>query len=155
MFELIAGINISSGLVHYEPYSMEDVSVFVGVPQLALKGVERIRAYRLQPKGKLVNCLTGGGAFVSNRNLNGFIELTVATESPAHAVLQIQDISGAGFPLRATDSKTGGSSFCASTSCRVVLTPEWAKSRSSQFTVYTIAAKRLLISGGIRKQVEV
>ena len=151
MFELIEVIN-SRGIVQYEPYSMENVKLFLGVPPIEQKGVHSIRAYRNQQKAKLFPCFAQGGTFVSNRNLNGFLSVTVATESPAHANLQLLDLAGVGFPVNAIDLGAIAS-FASATSCRVVMTPSWENSSRSDFTVYTIECKRLAISGGVRKKI--
>lgn len=153
MQELLKAIGVPFADDEYTPYTMEDVHLYLGVPPITHKGVHQIRAFRAQQKSKLFNCLTGGGAFVSNRNQNGVLSVTVATESPMHAHLQLQDISGAAFPIYCLDGGTNGSSFIASIAARVVLTPEWLKSTRSDFTVYTIACKRMIISGGIRTKI--
>lgn len=153
MFELVKSLTDVNGRQFYEPYSMADVSFRVGVPPLSYPGVHRIRAYRSQAKAKGFNCLTGSIAYVSNRNINGFVELTLADGSPMHAYMQLMDTSGVSFPLHCGDSGTGGSSFIASSSCRVVYTPEWAKAARSDFVVYTLQCKRLVISGGVRKRI--
>jgi hypothetical protein len=153
MFELIKIIDALTGTVEYEPFSMADTSIFVGIPPVELRGVESVRAYRTQSKAKLFNSLSGGGAHVSNRNINGFLEIVVAPQSPAHAVLQIADISGIAFPVNSTDSKAVFD-FAMSSSARVVLTPTWRKARYAQLVVYTLACKNLAISGGVRKRIK-
>lgn len=153
MFQQIAALTDQSGVLMYEPYSMADTKFFIGVPPLTYPGVHLIRAYRNQPNAKLFSSLGVGGAFVSNRNLNGFVGLTVATESPMHAYIQLLDMAGVAFPILAADAGTGGSSFATCSSARVVNTPDWMKSTRSDFTVYTMACKNLAISGGVRKRI--
>jgi hypothetical protein len=156
MFEFVQYVNSITGTIHVEPYSMEGVSFFAGVPPLPLKGVNRIMAWRDQAKTKLFNCLTGGGAFVSNRNLNGFVSVDVASCSPAAAYMQMLDISGIGFPIRAVDSNSlSGSSFVASPSVRVIYTPRWVRERFMTNDVITMSCKHLVISGGARKTINV
>ena len=132
---------------------MEDVAFYVGIPPVTVRGVHSLRAYREQSKAKLFPSLAQGGAFVSNRNLNGLVQVILANESPAHALMQVFDLSGIGFPIKAEDAGTaGGSSFIRATSCRVINTPKWMKSERSDFVTYLLACKNLIISGGIRKQ---
>lgn len=153
VFDLIQTINSVRGTDNYEPYSMDDVEILIGAPPGAYPGVHSIRATRNQPKAKLFKCFTQNGAFVSNRDISGVIQIVVAPESPLHSALQVLDLSGIGFPIYATDTGTAGSSFIASTSSRVINTPIWTKSRSVQLVTYTIECKRLAVNGGIRKVV--
>lgn len=153
MFELTSALLNLGGLVFYQPYSMEDCKFFAGIPPLTYPGVHMIRAYRTQSKARQFNCFTGSSAFASNRNLNGFVELTLANGSPMHSYMQLLDMAGVTFPIRCDDAGTGGSAFIMSTACRVVNTPEWAKSARSDFVVYTMSCRRLAIVGGVRRRI--
>ena len=132
---------------------MENVEVLIGAPPGSYQGVHSVRAFRNQQKTKLFKCFTQNGAFVGNRNISGFVQLTIAPESPIHGALQVQDLAGIGFPIYDTDTGTAGSAFIASTSSRVINTPVWVKSRGVQLLLFTIECKRLAINGGIRKVV--
>jgi hypothetical protein len=157
MRALIETVNaaISGGFVYYEPYTMKNVWFMAGLPPESLPGIHRIRAFRNQAKAKLFPCFSQGGAFVSNRNLNGYVVLTVARESPEHAYIQTLDLTGIGFPIYSTDGGTGNSAFVASSSVRVVNTPEWVKSIELGLVDITMACKNLAIVGGVRKRVEI
>ena len=151
MIELIKKIAASTGDVEYRPYSMEDVIVSVGAPPTILNGVDFVAAYRNEPKAKMFNCFTQVGAFVSNRNLKGYIEIGVMRESSAEAALRVIDATGVNFPIYCSDRGTNGSSFFASSRARIVNTPMWRKSANHDTTVFMLEASRLLITGGIRE----
>lgn len=143
---------LESGRINFEPYNFrDDIKVHLGTaPPVPIIGIDSINVAYLHPRAKLISCLTGGATFVSNRNLNGFVEFVMMDGSPSCAAIQALEILGIPYPIAGVDINTGGTSRFLATACRRVNTPQWRKSRRPSRLVFMFHTTRLLISNGVR-----
>ncbi|MCP4709222.1 MAG: hypothetical protein GY869_11405, partial [Planctomycetes bacterium] len=97
--ELIKSIVGADGEVNYEPWSMDDVKIFYGIPPIRVRGFEYVIARHNFPQWKLVMSLTGSGVFVPNNNKSGTIEIGILNGSASVAGVDIIQLTGIPFPL--------------------------------------------------------
>jgi hypothetical protein len=137
------------GEIPYKPYDFSNVSVLVGTPPLRITGLQYIFSRHTAPQTGLVMSLTGGGAFVSNYNQSGIIELGILRGTVSGAAIQMIDLAGIPYPIAITDEASGGTSTVLASGCRRVGTPEWRRSATTGIDVYTFESPRLALSDGL------
>jgi len=152
--ELIKQINkLQPRDVNYIPYNLKkDTIITYGTPPVPIVGLESFSATYLQPRSKLVMCLTGKGVFVSNQNRSGLIELVLLSGSVSCGAIQALEAVGIPMPLGAIDNKSAGTSFMLGSACRLIQTPPWRRAARPDRVVFTFHTPRLIVSTGIRLQ---
>lgn len=131
-------------------YSVRDSQVFIGAPPSPLFGMSYVYSKHNQSQTITFQSLTGGGAYVPNKNHSGIIELGIINGSPSNAYIQLLELAGIPYPIKVTDLKSGDTSFAGAFACRRVGTPEWRRGRMPTLSVYTFYTHELLLSDGLR-----
>jgi hypothetical protein len=151
-FKNILGILTGRDLqikVDYNPYSLERIEIYYGLPPIAIKGFSSVMARWNQPQTKLITDLAGRGKFIANKNQSGQIQIGMLQGVLGCGILQALHLSGIAFPLVVIDLNSKGSSFAVGTACRATESPDWAKTRKPGIAIYTFETPRLIISDGI------
>ena len=159
-FELIKGINDvigagasggKEGRVNYVPYNINDTLVTIGLPPVALVGIEYVWARHDNPQTAAVKCLTGKSIFVSNTSQAGTIEIALLGSGVSSAAIEAMELTGIPFPINIIDRKTIDSRVTGD-ACRLVGTPQWRRALNPDLDIFTFAVSRLFLSRGLRLQ---
>jgi hypothetical protein len=147
--ELIKSIAGKSGQIYYKDHDFGKISVKYGLPPVSLVGLDYVLAYHTNSKNRLVMSLTGGGAFVTNQNLSGIIEIGILQQSVSVAAIQALALLGASFPFIISDSNAALSSVVG-TAAQLIQTPRYSQEASAGVTQFQFAVDRLAISHGMK-----
>jgi hypothetical protein len=150
---LIKTINQSSRKrPRFIPHNIKEVEVFYGLPPVRVEGLQYVSGRHNNPQTRRIPSLTGHGAFVSNLDKSGIIEIGVLDGSSTCASIQVTDALGIPFPIAVTDLNTAGTSTLAGSACRLVGTPEWRRGLFPGSKIYTFEVDALMISDGLRTE---
>ena len=134
----------------FKAYDSKDLLLLFGAPSVQLSGLHRLRIRRLHPRAKFYSGLGGGGAFLSNRNTSGELELTFHGSAWSLAHIEIFDAIGAPQPIMISDLGTGGTSTVIGSACRVVDIGDWQRGKEIPPVTVIMKTERLYYFHGAR-----
>jgi hypothetical protein len=132
------------------PYYFKNTIVLFGSPLTPITGLDSVRCRPLNPKAFYYPSIGGGGAFASNNNTSGEIELQFLQGAFSIAHIELFDATGIAMPLIITDISSGGTGMVIGSACRVVDIGEWERGEEAPIVIIRMIANRMIIKHGLR-----